>query len=358
MRDYFYNIQPKSVTVHFVDGDALTIPAEHKNFDAVRQAISEKRPASDIKTLMDMVGSTVREMEAVTTSGFVKADRNGVTYKGKEIHGSVVERIKEHIAEGLDTAPLIAFLEKLLLNHRREAVLSLFDFLDANNIPLTEDGDFVVYKKVRTDYRDIFSGTFDNSVGAKPRVEPWEVEADRNVTCAKGLHVCSRQYLPHFGGSSGSRVVICKVNPADVVAVPNDYNNSKMRLCGYEVIGEIDSVKVAELLDQSRIITPSTSVEGASWGDSFKDADADADDDADNEDFCECGLPSSACNYPDCIEGDYGDTDEGDSVDAAVAETLAMEAERAVLETPPSPSAEPPVALPPKKARFTWFGRR
>lgn len=356
MQDYFYNIQPKSVTVHFADGDAFTFPSEHKNFDAVRRAISEKRPSSDIKALMDTVGSIVKEMAAVTASGFVKADRNGVTYKGKEIHGTIVERIKEHIVEGLDTAPLIAFLEKLLLNHRREAVLSLFDFLDANDIPLTEDGDFVVYKKVRADYRDIHSGTFDNSVGATPRVEPWEVEADRNVTCAKGLHVCSRQYLPHFGGD-GSRVVICKVNPADVVAVPNDYNNAKMRVCGYVVIGEIDSSKVAELLDQRRIVTPSTTVAGATWGDNFKEADEDySEEEEDGE--CDCGYPSSECSYPDCASGD-GD-DEGDDVDASVAESLAMAAERAVLETPPTPLPvdEPPVALPPQKARFTWFGRR
>jgi hypothetical protein len=34
--------------------------------------------------------------------------------------------------------------------------------------------------------------------------------------------------------------MICKVNPADVVAVPSDYNNAKMRVCKYEVINEVD----------------------------------------------------------------------------------------------------------------------
>lgn len=33
--------------------------------------------------------------------------------------------------------------------------------------------------------------------------------------------------------------MVCKVNPADVGSVPSDYNNSKMRVRKYEVIGEI-----------------------------------------------------------------------------------------------------------------------
>jgi hypothetical protein len=35
--------------------------------------------------------------------------------------------------------------------------------------------------------------------------------------------------------------MICKVNPADVVAIPNDYNNTKMRVWTYEVVGEVTS---------------------------------------------------------------------------------------------------------------------
>ena len=34
--------------------------------------------------------------------------------------------------------------------------------------------------------------------------------------------------------------MICKINPRDVVSVPSDYDNAKMRDCRYEVIGELD----------------------------------------------------------------------------------------------------------------------
>jgi hypothetical protein len=44
--------------------------------------------------------------------------------------------------------------------------------------------------------------------------------------------------LDHFGGSD-SRVVIVKIDPADVVSIPSDYNGAKGRACRYEVIGEM-----------------------------------------------------------------------------------------------------------------------
>jgi hypothetical protein len=38
--------------------------------------------------------------------------------------------------------------------------------------------------------------------------------------------------------------VVVKVNPADVIAVPNDYGNAKMRVCQMEVLREYTDRKV------------------------------------------------------------------------------------------------------------------
>ena len=35
--------------------------------------------------------------------------------------------------------------------------------------------------------------------------------------------------------------MLVKVDPADVVSIPVDYNNTKMRCCRYEVIGEYEN---------------------------------------------------------------------------------------------------------------------
>jgi hypothetical protein len=62
------------------------------------------------------------------------------------------------------------------------------------------------------------------------------VDDNRNNTCSSGLHFCSHSYLASF---SGERTVIVKIDPADVVSIPSDYNDAKGRTCRYTVIGEV-----------------------------------------------------------------------------------------------------------------------
>jgi hypothetical protein len=94
----------------------------------------------------------------------------------------------------------------------------------------------LAYKKVSEDYKDVYSGTFDNSVGKVCEMERNQVDDDKDRTCSVGLHFCSQEYLNHFGGE---RTMILKINPRDVVSIPSDYHNSKGRCSRYEVIGEL-----------------------------------------------------------------------------------------------------------------------
>jgi hypothetical protein len=127
-------------------------------------------------------------------------------------------------------------MENLMANPSYRAVNELYGFLEKNNLPITSDGHFLAYKKVREDYKDCHSGTFDNSVGKVVEMERNQVNDNKEQTCSAGLHFCSEGYLRHFGGE---RVMILKINPRDVVSIPTDYNDSKGRCCRYEVIGEV-----------------------------------------------------------------------------------------------------------------------
>ena len=108
--------------------------------------------------------------------------------------------------------------------------------VEKNNLPITADGHFLAYKKVRGDFKDCHTGTMDNSVGKIVEMERNQVDDNANQTCSTGLHFCSQNYLNHFGGE---RTMILKINPADVVSIPTDYDFSKGRACRYEVIGEL-----------------------------------------------------------------------------------------------------------------------
>jgi len=96
----------------------------------------------------------------------------------------------------------------------------------------------LAYKRVKSDHKDIHSGKFDNSPGVTVVESREVVNTDRNVTCGKGLHFCSWEYLSHFGSSSANtdRVVIVEIDPSDIVSIPSDYNNTKARCCKYTVL--------------------------------------------------------------------------------------------------------------------------
>jgi hypothetical protein len=84
----------------------------------------------------------------------------------------------------------------------------------------------------------VHSGTIDNSVGQVVEMDRNLVDDDPNSHCSTGLHFCSESYLGHFG-NSGDPVMILKINPADVVSIPTDYNGAKGRCMRYEVVAQV-----------------------------------------------------------------------------------------------------------------------
>lgn len=181
------------------------------------------------------------------TQGKLKVDvrQNQITYTPEEgvpfqLSGLISKRIVNTIkAEGVEGAKsLINFLDKLLLNPSYRAVNELYGFLEHNDIKLTPEGKFIAWKVVRNTYMDKHSNTMDNSVGKVLRVNRNQVDEDSNSNCSYGLHVCAKQYIDSFY-NGGDRIVTVEVDPADVVAIPKDYNNSKMRCAGYVVTGDV-----------------------------------------------------------------------------------------------------------------------
>ena len=153
-------------------------------------------------------------------------------------------------------------------NPSLRAVEELYGFLEVCMLPITEDGHFLAYKKVRSDFKDIYSGTMDNSVGQVLDMPRNSVDEDKDRTCSSGLHFCAKSYLSHFGSwnSSGNRVVVVKINPRDVVAIPSDYNNAKGRTCRYEVVDVLILRRVLTPMEPSpSVTTMRTSIARSNW---------------------------------------------------------------------------------------------
>lgn len=231
-----YRLTPTSINI-LLNGTTYTITQDsHQYYDRIRAALKDK----DYETVQDLIDLP----KAVNTfgEGLVKVVDGIVMFGEYAIHNTLTKRIIEQMEEGFDVKPMIKFLENLMQNPAKRAVDELFDFLEATSLPITEDGHFVAYKKVRTDYKDIYTGTISNAVGQVVKMPRNMVDEEKSRTCSAGLHFCSESYLPHYGAMdiSQARVVLVKINPADVVAIPADYDNAKGRACRYEVIGEAD----------------------------------------------------------------------------------------------------------------------
>lgn len=182
------------------------------------------------------------EQEAIKkwSKGAITFDGTDAFFNGFKLHSSIRRRLIAMVEADEDVSVLEKFLENLFENPSSNSVEQLYGFLTKNNLPITPDGMFFAYKKVRWDMKDIYSGTFDNSVGAKPKMARHQVDDNMHQTCSHGLHVASFDYMQHYGGSNKNAddvIVIVKVNPKDVVSVPTDYNNAKMRVTTYEVVG-------------------------------------------------------------------------------------------------------------------------
>lgn len=230
-----FTVTSNAVSI-FIDGRPVYISKDHPNFISVIEAI-DAGDKSLIRQLAD-VKATVKAKSLGRVE--ILDDTIRVDDVEVEIDG-LIDRILEMVNRGSKAVDgYIRFLDNLLLNPSRTSVQELYLFLEACDLPITDDGCFLAYKRVRNDYTDIHSGTFDNSVGQVCQMARNAVDDDRNRTCSAGLHFCSYDYLPHFGTSSGNRVVVVRINPADVVSIPSDYNNAKGRTWKYEVVGEIE----------------------------------------------------------------------------------------------------------------------
>ena len=228
---YPYIVQGSNITV-VIGNKPHTISKSHITYNKVLEAIK----ASD----WDTVKNIIEPIKVVLNygQGNVSVQGEQLFWKGKVMHNALTNRMVAMLQDGFPVEPLVAFMENLMTNPSKRAVDELYGFLEKNSLPITPDGHFLAYKKVRQNYFDCHTGTMDNSVGRVVEMGRNEVDDNKEQTCSTGLHFCSQEYLPHFGGGD-SRVVIVKINPRDVVSIPTDYNNAKGRACRYEVIGEV-----------------------------------------------------------------------------------------------------------------------
>jgi hypothetical protein len=185
------------------------------------------------------------------TVGFTVEPDGTITYKGEGLPKAFAKKVKSIIADGFPLTHFEKFWENLSQNPSFHVVneTGFFEFLEVKELPITEDGCFLAYRGVREDYWSISgdtktkviqgltnaAGQMYNGIGEVLEVQRNGVCDDRNIHCASGsLHVGSLNYASGWA----NKLVVVKVNPADVVSVPNDHNCEKCRVTKFEVVAD------------------------------------------------------------------------------------------------------------------------
>jgi len=236
-----YTMSNESVTV-VIGGKSTVVRKGAPNYVAIRTAIVNE----DWDAVADnfTVAKSIKEWAKGKFS--VQGESN--FYYGEEaLPSNINQRIVKMATNGEDPTPLLRFFERLQKNPSMRSVTQLYGFIEHSGIPLTKDGCFYAYKKVRSDFKDVHSGEFDNHPGKTLEMPRNKISDDPNQACHEGFHVGALGYAGTFGDNNG-KMVICKVDPEHVVCVPYDASQQKMRVCKYKVVGMYSGDKMPDTI--------------------------------------------------------------------------------------------------------------
>lgn len=278
---------PKSLNVFHQD-KMWAVPSSHVNFSKIRDLLEKietmnqtdeekfwtlggifagketriKKAISKLNLYLD-----VPAYLSVVTEGLVTVTEQGVLYDGEIVHNELTKRIISHLKAQIDILPLVKFLNRVKANPKEDIGEELFQWMEAAKLPVTEEGFLIAYKRVNDDYASFHRApggqVVMNTPGTVVTMERELVDHNRAVTCSSGLHFCGFDYMGSAYGSRG-RTIVVEIDPADVCAIPNDYNFQKGRGCRYKVIGQLGAGE-AECFFRDTLVVTGGTLEGGKY---------------------------------------------------------------------------------------------
>jgi hypothetical protein len=266
MKKISYIISPSYRISAHIDNQPYVVNPDHPRYKDIVAAIQQD-DADTFKKLAD-INSAIADY----TIGLVSVIHGIVKFKDRVVQTYTAQRILDAMKLGLPFEPVIRFLENVMLNPSKRAVDELDHWMSHNDIPITDDGFWLGYKRLhftgtqawvypdfheevpeavlnnyggdeeamkrdgyhKVDvYVDCHSKTIRQWVGKVVEVERNTVDDNFGIDCSEGLHVGSQSYVKSY--SSEESLTTVKVNPADVVSVPRGEVN-KCRVCRYFII--------------------------------------------------------------------------------------------------------------------------
>jgi hypothetical protein len=224
-----YTITNKSITL-VVDGEILVFNKDsYPRFAELCGALFRE----DFEAA-ELLASPKKQLQKwLKDSSFDMRD-NHLYYLGDRIGDDISGRILEMAEGGADPRCWMHFYARLQRNPSWRSVQQLYGFMQHTGIQITDEGMIRAYKSVNADMKDFYTRTIDNSPGQLIQYPRNRISDDPNHACHEGLHAGSLEYALNFGYQRV--IVIVEIDPMNVVCVPYDHTQQKMRICEYKVI--------------------------------------------------------------------------------------------------------------------------
>ncbi|UDL15979.1 hypothetical protein QEH42_gp239 [Microbacterium phage Pumpernickel] len=228
------------------DGTVKTVASDHPRYAELVTYLTSNvtHDESHIVALAEPIQAAAEKLTSLTSR--ISREGSALLFDGEGIEGEFVEHILKLLdqkGEDSDWLSYVRFLERLQNNPSKKSRKHLGAFVLTHGLSITSDGMLVAYKGVSSDGRSVHSGfgivngrtyandRLPNEVGSVIEIPRHMVDDDRSVACSTGLHVGTYDYASAFA----SRLLTALVDPADVVSVPFDHSDAKVRVAKYTV---------------------------------------------------------------------------------------------------------------------------
>jgi hypothetical protein len=165
-------------------------------------------------------------------------------------------------------------MEKLMANPVEHSREQLYRWLAKHRFTISDDGNILAYKGVNWDEsRQVHvsshpgpaivdgvphtDGHVPNREGSVIEMPRSDVDWDPSSACSTGLHVANWDYANGFA----SHILLVEVDPGDVVSVPTDAYDQKVRTCRYVVHGLVDGEYKENVLPREVYASPEVDVD-------------------------------------------------------------------------------------------------
>ena len=138
--------------VNISNGKSYNFNSDHPDYDILLKALTD----GDVRTFETHISIAQAVNQYVEDSPIQVVDGQ-VMMNGEAIHHSMVTRIIENMQSGIPHEYLLVFLGNLLENISYRSRDQGYKFLEAQGLPITNDGCFLAYKTVGEDYLDKYT---------------------------------------------------------------------------------------------------------------------------------------------------------------------------------------------------------